>query len=413
MKGMANEPKDPRGGKGASSERLHFLDNLKTFIIFLVVFFHAAYAYSVYFSRDWYVADTQHSLFFDGFILTAFAFMMPVMFFVAGYMGVGSLTRKGQAPFWRDKLLRIVAPWALGALFVAPAISYVYSVGRGLYPSYLYYWIHYFSGSEYQSHGQVHFYFLCVLTLYYVFLSVAYRIYKPLGSIVAPKKATAHFLALFGLATGIIFFCGNLFIDEGRWVKIAIFDLPATRFIPYLCYFFLGVLAYRRQWFTPSGYNPGLRNWALMCPPSFILFIHFFLKNQSLPGKVGMVCFAVFYFFFCLTAVFALIALFQKRLDFTTRFLTNLAAHSYGTYFIHYLVMVIIILALRGLHLNVFLKWLLAGALSATVSYLISKHFLSRTPFFGKSAKQAKPGPGYGREALAGLAPIGGSRGAD
>jgi peptidoglycan/LPS O-acetylase OafA/YrhL len=413
MKSTANEAKDRKGGRGASPARLHFLDNLKTFIIFLVVLFHAAYAYSVYLSRDWYVVDTQHSLFFDAFILTAFAFMMPVMFFVAGYMGVGSLARKGQASFWRDKLLRIVAPWALGALFVAPAISYVYSASRGIYASYLHYWPHYFFSPDYQSHGQVHYYFLCVLTLYYVALWVAYRIYKPLGSVGAPKKPTLHFLALFGLATGIIFFCGNLFIDEGRWVKIAIFDLPATRFIPYLCYFFLGVLAYRRQWFTPSGYNPRLRNWALMCLPSFILFIHFFLKKLSSPGEVGMVCFAVSYFFFCLTAVFALIALFQKRLNFTTRFLTNLAAHSYGTYFIHYLVMVIIILALRDLHLNVFLKWLLAGALSATVSYLISKHLLSKTPFFGKAAKQMKPGPSYAREASAGLAPIGSSRSAD
>jgi peptidoglycan/LPS O-acetylase OafA/YrhL len=39
--------------------RLYFLDNLKTFIILLVVFFHAAYAYAVYYSQDWYVVDTQ------------------------------------------------------------------------------------------------------------------------------------------------------------------------------------------------------------------------------------------------------------------------------------------------------------------------------------------------------------------
>jgi len=68
--------------------------------------------------------------------------------------------------------------------------------------------------------------------------------------------------------------------------------------------------------------------------------------------------------------------------------------------------MVLVILAFRDLHVNVFLKWLLAGALSATVSYLISKHLLSKTPFFGKAAKQMKLGPGYNRDALADLAPI-------
>ena len=63
------------------SGRVYFLDNLKTFIILLVVGFHAAYAYSIYLSQDWYVVDPQKSQFFDVFILSAFAFMMPVMFF--------------------------------------------------------------------------------------------------------------------------------------------------------------------------------------------------------------------------------------------------------------------------------------------------------------------------------------------
>ena len=147
---------EPPREEGTTSDRLHFLDNLKTFIIFLVVFFHSAYAYALYLSQDWYVVDTQHSLFFDAFILTAFAFMMPVMFFVAGYMGVGSLARKGQASFWRDKLLRIVAPWALGALVCRPRDQLRLSASRGICASYLHYWPHYFFSPDYQSHGQVH-----------------------------------------------------------------------------------------------------------------------------------------------------------------------------------------------------------------------------------------------------------------
>jgi glucans biosynthesis protein C len=377
------------------SGRVYFLDNLKTFIILLVVFFHSAYAYALYLSQDWYVVDAQHNLFFDVFIVTAFAFMMPVMFFVAGYMGIGSLARKGQAAFWRDRLLRIIAPWALGVIVVAPAISYMSSVSRGIYPPYLSYWAHYFFGPEYQSHGQVHFYFLCVLTLYYAALSVAYLIYKPLGSR-STKKPSGRFLALFGVATGIFFFVGTLFFDEGRWVKIAIFDLPATKFIPFMCYFFLGVLAYRSQWFTPSGYTPRLRPWALMCFGSFIFF--FVLLNPQLhTSTVGTVCYSLLQFFFCLTAVFSLLALFNKRFNFTTKPLSSLAANSYGTYFIHYLVIVLVIFILRDLRFNVFLKWLLAGTLSAAVSYLISRYLLSRTPLFGKTAKRVSPGPAHGR----------------
>ena len=104
--------------QNSPSGRVYFLDNLKTFIILLVVFFHSAYAYSIYYSQEWFVLDTQKSLFFDIFITVAFTFMMPVMFFVAGYFGNRSLAHKGQLPFWRDKFYRIVIPW--GSLFWPP-----------------------------------------------------------------------------------------------------------------------------------------------------------------------------------------------------------------------------------------------------------------------------------------------------
>jgi glucans biosynthesis protein C len=376
---MATNRPDPEGV--AVAGRLHFLDNLKTFIILLVVFFHSAYAYALYLSQDWYVVDPQQSLFFDVFIITTFAFMMPVMFFIAGYMGAASLVRKGQADFWRDKLRHIIIPWALGAIIVAPAIVYVAHASRGVYPFYLSYWVHYFSSQDYQTHGQVHFYFLCTLALYYVALSVVYRINNAVVT-VSPGRPSGRFLVLFGLTTGILFFFGTLIVDEGRWVKIAIFDVPGARFIPFMCYFFLGVFAYKRRWFTPRGYSPRLRPWALLCAGSFIVFTTF-LNKQLQMSTTGRVCYSLSQFLFCLAAVFSLFAIFQKRLNFTNRLLTSLSTHSYGTYFIHYLVIVAVILCFRGVHINVFLKWLLAGTVSAVVSCLISRYGFSLTPFFG------------------------------
>jgi glucan biosynthesis protein C len=368
--------------------RLYFLDNLKTFIILLVVFFHSAYAYSIYYSEDWYVVDAQKSLFFDVFITVAFAFMMPVMFFVAGYFGNRSLARKGQLSFWRDKFYRIIIPWALGVLILAPNRGYMYSLSRNLYPSYLGYWAHYFFGKEYQTHGQAQFYFLGMLTLFYAVLSVVYLIHRPIGDVSnQPTKPSSLSFILFGLGTGLIFFGGNLVIGETIWPKIAIFDVPGTRFIPYMCYFFFGVLAYKQQWFTPSGYNPSRKRWLPMCALSFFIFL-IFLNKKLIPGEVGMACYALSYFFFCLTAVFSLLAFFQNRIGFTSGLLASLSANSYAIFFIHYFVILWIILALRELQWNPFVKWLLVGILSVIVCYLISKYLLSKTPMFGGTVKR-------------------------
>jgi hypothetical protein len=46
----------------ASTGRLYFLDNLRSFIILLVVVFHASMSYMLFAPKWWYVVDTKQSL---------------------------------------------------------------------------------------------------------------------------------------------------------------------------------------------------------------------------------------------------------------------------------------------------------------------------------------------------------------
>lgn len=371
-----------------ASGRFYFLDNLRTFIILLVVIFHASYPYSIYFSQGWSVVDTQKSLFFDVFILGLYAFLMPVIFFISGYFGISSLARKGQSAFWKDKLFRIVIPWAVGVLVVAPAMAYMHYLSKNLHPAYLNYWVHYFSSRDYQLRGQGPLYFLGVLTLYYIVLSLVYRIYKPLGVIKSqPIKSWNKILILFGLATGVIFFCGNLLIDEGLFAKIGIFDIPVTRFIPYLCYFFLGVFAYKQQWFTVSGFNPAVKWWPWVCLVCFQAFTTFTRKGL-MPAKIELAGYSIFYYFFCLSATIILLAIFRKRFNYTTKLLGSLSANSYPIYFIHMLVVLPLNIAFIGLRWNAFIKYPLVAIFSVLGSYLVSKYALSWIPFFGGAVKR-------------------------
>jgi hypothetical protein len=154
-----------------------------------------------------------------------------------------------------------------------------------------------------------------------------------------------------------------------------------------MAYFFLGVFAYKQQWFTPSGYNPSRKRWIPMCALSFFMLL-IFLDKKLIPGKIGMVLYALSYFFFCMAAVFSLIAFFQKRIGFTSGLLASLSANSYAIFFIHYFVILWVILALRELQWNPFVKWLLVGILSMIVCYLISKYGLSKTPMFGSTGRR-------------------------
>ena len=221
-----------------------------------------------------------------------------------------------------------------------------------------------------------------MLTLFYAALSVLYLIRRPIGNVSdKPTNPSGLFFVLFGLGTGLIFLGANLVIGEAIWPKIAIFDVPGTRFIPYMAYFFLGFFAYKQQWFTPSGYNPSRKRWLPMAVLS--LFMLLILSNKKLiPGEIGMACYALSYFFFCMTAVFSLLAFFQRRVGFTSSLHASLSANSYAIFFIHYSVILWIILALRELQWNAFVKWLLVGILSTMVCYSVARYALSKTPMF-------------------------------
>jgi hypothetical protein len=140
------------------------------------------------------------------------------------------------------------------------------------------------------------------------------------------------------------------------------------------------------QWLTPSGYNAKQKRWAPMCGVSFVLFTTF-LDKKLLPGKIGMACYAISHFFFCLTAVFFLLVLFQKHLNFTTRLLGNLPTNSSAIYFILYFVILWVILVLRELQGNAFVEWLLVGILSVTISYLVARYALSKTHIFSATVR--------------------------
>lgn len=85
-------------------------DNLRAFVILLVVVFHTAIGYMQPSVEWWYVVDTQKSALFNLFVMNTDVFIMPIMFFIAGYLAVPALQKKGAGVFWLSKGLRIVIP---------------------------------------------------------------------------------------------------------------------------------------------------------------------------------------------------------------------------------------------------------------------------------------------------------------
>jgi glucan biosynthesis protein C len=378
-------------------KRMYFLDNLRAFIILLVVVFHVALGYTTWKLEWWPVNDSQNSIFFDAFILATDVFIMPVMFLIAGYFAPPALLRKGAAAFWRDKLGRIVLPWVGGTLLIAPFISYSSFFSRmDNPPPFLAFWGNEFFGRFYQ---QAHYWFLGILALFFLLFTIAaaarpaYFNRPPAASSPPPP-----FFPLFCLLTAAPFFAAYLFFGADEWVNAKyLFMIQPVRVGLYLCYFALGVHAWKNAWFTAGGYQPGLLGWGPAAVLMLVVFLAYRLAFTLTPtisvlAKAGH---ALVFAAFSLTAALALIALFARFADSGAYLWRRLAANSYVIYFIHQCVIIPLAYLVQKSPVNIWTKYFAVAACAVMLCFLLAEYLIG--PVLAQAGKRRAAFPAWPR----------------
>jgi peptidoglycan/LPS O-acetylase OafA/YrhL len=317
------------------------------------------------------------------------------MFMIAGYFGIASLARKGQGQFWKDKLLRIVLPWVLGFLTIAPTSSYIWLVARHKDPSFAYFWVRMFFTKTFNTQGAL--WFLGVLTVFYLALSLAYSAYKLIGNVADKMVAPGlGFFLLFLLVPSAVFATVNQFWYDPAWIPVKyILWVEPTRVSLYCFYFALGVYAHRRRWFGAGGYSPRFALWLPLAVVTggtlFWYKMHFGFLMPRLPLRAGN---GVLHCLFCLCTVLALFGLFRAYLNWTSAFLSKLAAGSYAIYWVHMPIVLLSNLAVRGYHWNIYVKYLVVCVISLVVSFLAGAYGLAWLPMFAGRKPRSGSRPG-------------------
>ncbi len=375
-----------------SEKRIYFLDNLRSFIVLLVVVFHASMAYMPNAPWWWYVLDSQRSPFFDCFVLLNDVFMMPTLFFIAGYFAVRSLTRSGTAHFVRDKIGRLIIPWIIGVVFFAPAVTYFIYVTRSIVPPpYLYYWFHLFFGESYQ---QAHYWFLGVLALFCLILALFYQQgWLKLTLLKAAKPSNAFFAGFLLLGTAG-FFAVNTVVNDYEWVNVKyLLIIQPTRLVLYVMYFMLGIYACRRQWFTSGGYCPRPFIWGASAIVTGSLFIGSKLVFAKNTAVFVMAANAFLHTLFCLCAVFALLGVFHRWVNSRSYLWRRLSANSYAIYFVHQFPVFSLNYMLLTYSEGPFVKFVLSATLALLISYIACELIIGKVPLFSGKNRQDKISP--------------------
>ncbi|MCR5757923.1 MAG: acyltransferase [Selenomonas sp.] len=380
--------------------RLYFFDNLKWFIIWLMVVFHGAMCYMAYAPDWWYVVDKdQPVLSATIFICWADIFIMPVMFFISGYFGLMSMSRHGLRLFWRKKVSRIILPWLFGSIFIAPPVTYIILASRHANMGFWDFYGNLFWGPLYE---QAQYWYLGALLALYGLLTLTVELFPRLCEQRAGRPGGRTFLYMFLVAAGSIGAISS-FMHPDTWRFFAyILVLQPVRIPLYIMVFFTGAWAWRQKWFTKGGYVPGTGTWGMAFLLTGIAYLwqKFFLPELGWEAAVMTWTNAITMGAFALSSLFFLLGFFRKWLNGTGRLLSALGGTSYGVYYLHMPVLFPVAWAFVGTEMNVYLKYICVCVLTLGICYLGSRYGLSHLKSFALPNINREEGVTAGRECL-------------
>ena len=360
--------------------RLHYLDNLRAFVIVLVIVLHAAITYMADPPSWWYVIDTDRSVVFTWLVLLVDVPIMQVMFFVAGYFAVRSLQRRGPRGFVREKVVRIALPWVLGVVLLAPLATYMNYVSRGVPTGYLKFWTSDFWGPMFQ---QSVYWFLWVLFVSFLVLVYAYVFpaRAPLQAAAPPVEHPRARLFLWFIvltAGGAVLFSPNLSLDDWRSLSYLLVVQP-SRIAFYAGYFMLGVYAERHGWFTETGFQPRLAPWGAGCVLAGLVYLVYRMAGPDVTLAAQAIE-SLLFSTFCLTALIAGVALFQRWIDGAGPAWRTLSGNSFGVYYVHPLILYPLAYLFVGVSIPAVAKFAFLVVATLVGSLAVSALVLKRAP---------------------------------
>lgn len=387
------------------TNRILFLDNLRYLMVLLVVILHSAVSYSNVVPW-WCVTElNEASVFFDIVLLFLDVFLMPVLYFIAGYFAISSFQKRGAWLFLKRKFKRLGLPLLIGIPLISPSFSFIYHYTRNGFSNHISfgkYWMNYIKGAgdfqigiidsiDHFSH--FHLWFMSLLLFFFV-IFVLYASKNrwheapvPLDSSGnTPEKSILIPLAVVGFISTVSTFIANLIFaspsNPEPWVTIGnILQFQPTKVVSYMLYFGMGIYAFRNKWFINTKIPGHPAVWTISCVLlSFCLLI--ILKQLMVAFSIGILfLFLSVRSFLCVSFLAAFTLWAVRYWNRPSHFNALLALNSYYIYIIHVLIVIILQLLLAGWSGgSVFIKFGIVSFASILVSYGISQYAIRPYP---------------------------------
>ena len=339
--------------------RVHWLDNLRTITILLVVLYHVGGVYESAGLWGWFwIVDDPNTITWVGIVGIMFDIMvMPIMFFISGYLTPASLQNKTSWVFIKGKFKRLVIPWVIAVFTLILLYKVIFLYSRGLPQEH---WTTYFHITNPNSQNWL--WFLPVLFTFDMLYLLLSKLNVRVDSI--PLKWAVVGTFLIGLVYS--FFIGGV-LGFRSWTLTPLIDFENERLLLYFMTFLLGVLCYRQNIFAEKPRSKLLYNivngiaWIPVTLHIFARLWPFFSPNPAefpITPLYRLIWHLSFYLSL-LVLMYVMILSVWLYLDKTGKVWSVLNRNSYGVYIIHVIMIGIFGTLLLNLNLPAVVKYLI------------------------------------------------------
>jgi surface polysaccharide O-acyltransferase-like enzyme len=337
-------------------KRLYFADNLRTWMVVLVVLQHLAEIFGLYL-----------------FLMLNQAYFMGLLFLLSGYFTPGSYERKGPGKFLKDRLLRLGIPTLVYVFIISPLEKW---------------------GSHQMTQKPIGNLFsldqmwFVVMLLVFDLGYLAWRtITKNRPERPVPEKGpklTFSKVALFTLALAAVSYLLRIVVPYG----IPVLQFPSLGyFAQYLSFFLVGMLAFQQGWLRSVAGSLGKMGFVFAVLATVILFpVAIYIGTQSAwigYGSWQSAVFALWDSIFAVGMSLALITFFRRFLDGGKKLGRFLSQHSFAVYIIHVPVIIFLMLALQCIQMQPLLMFGLAVVVALPVSFGVA-WLIRKIPYMRK-----------------------------
>ncbi|MFC2020588.1 acyltransferase family protein [Chloroflexota bacterium] len=372
--------------------RLLYIDNLRIVLTALVILHHLAIQYGApgitYYVEEGPMSDIS-AILMTLFLAINQSFFMGFFFMVSSYFSPGSFDRQGAGPYVRDRLKRLGIPLLFYILIISPLLHYVLTLSRGFDGNFLEFIPAFIESLPGIDVGPL--WFVAAL-LFFSLIYVLWRLIFRSTYIAHDGESRAlsnASIIIFAVALGLATFFVRIWFPVG-W-EFMLLHWQFSHFTQYIAMFVIGLIAYKRGWFAGLTESQG-KVWRWVILALILVFPVLFVLGGALEGKLEPImggfhwqsfAYSLWEQFMCVAMVVTLVVWFRKRFNNQNTLGKALSSGAYATYVIHAPVIVLLALALRGIQLDMALKFVIvapfAVGLSFLAGYLIKKLPLARS----------------------------------